>query len=84
MGDSGDDFCGKYLDDLERLIERIVLHENEKNELMSIISDARVRQTVPIRGIHQKIMDYRRKYSLYNPFTATEEKMIEKLLCFWS
>lgn len=84
MADVSDNSYSKDLDDLENFIKRVVLHENVKNELMSIISDARVRQTVPIRGIHQKIMAYRKKYGSYIPFTEAEKKMIEKLLCVWS
>lgn len=71
------------LNDLEIFLNRVVMDQNIKNEFKLIIADARQRKTVPIRGIHEKLMQYRKEYKEYILFTDDEKEMIDNLLHFW-
>ncbi|SHO57665.1 hypothetical protein VQ7734_03435 [Vibrio quintilis] len=74
---------GLALDELEKLIIRVVEHELERDDLLKSIADARERGTVPIRGIQHQLMQYRKKYSLYTPFSDDEKQLIDHLLNYW-
>ena len=71
------------LDELEALIQRIVVHEESLAEFERIIADSRARDTVPIRGIQQKLTEYRKEHSLYTPLTDAEKKLVENLIYIW-
>jgi len=71
------------LDSIELLIERIVIHENELSEFRKILNDARMRNTVPIRGIQEKLISYRECHKLYTPFTNQERKVLHEAMELW-
>lgn len=71
------------LNDLEIFLDRIVIDQNINNEFKSIITDARQRKTVPIRGIHEKLMQYRKEYNEFIPFTDDEKEMLDNMMHFW-
>ena len=73
----------KALKELEKLIRRIVRQKEQLAEFEKILSESRNRKTVPIRGIHQKLMQYRKKYSVYEPFTQYEKEFIQDLFDYW-
>ncbi|SHE58036.1 hypothetical protein [Vibrio gazogenes] len=71
------------LDQLEELISRVVLHDDEKTELLKILGDSRARKTIPMREIHRLIMAYRKVYGIYTPFSESERNLLKSLLIFW-
>jgi len=68
---------------LEVFFDRVIKDQNIKNEFKSIIKGAREEKTVPIRGLHEKLMRYRKEYNEYILFTEKEKEMIDDLMHFW-
>jgi hypothetical protein len=73
----------KALDEIERLIKRVVLDKKILAEFETTIQESRTRQTVPIRGIQAKLASYRKKYSVYEPLTDEEKVLVRDLLDEW-
>lgn len=71
------------LDDLDSFIEKHIVHQDVKGEFKGIIEYARQQKTVPMRGLQDKLMKYRKIYSLYTPFTPEEREMMDDLIHFW-
>lgn len=71
------------LDELEALIKRVVVDTDLLSEFNHIFKDARKRKTVPIRGIHEKLMNYRKVTGLHTPFTEAEGEMLRDVLDLW-
>lgn len=71
------------LDILEIYFKQHIKSLLELHEMEEILKRSRERQTVPIRGIHQTFMDYRKKYQDYSIPTDEEKKMWGELLGIW-
>lgn len=71
------------LDDLECFIDKYVTHQDIKDEFNEIFNEARAKQSVPMRGIHKKFLDYVEEHKLYEPYTESEQEMIDDLIHFW-
>jgi hypothetical protein len=71
------------LNDFENFIDKQVVHQYMKDEFKEIIDSSRQKKTVPMRGLQDKLMKYRKKYSLYTPFTPEEREMMDDLIHFW-
>lgn len=71
------------IDDFAVFLSRVVKDKSVLEEFTCILVDARKRHTFPIRGLHNKLMSYRRDSSDYTPFTEEEREMIEDLMHFW-
>ena len=74
---------GQALNDIEKLVKRVVKHSEQLSEFKFIIDNARKRKTVPIRGIQEKLMNYREQYQEYDSFTAEERKMLNDVMDLW-
>jgi len=73
----------KALEELEALVERVVIHSEKLSEFQMIFKEARKRKTVPVRGIQEKLMEYRKSTGLYTPFTDYEREMLREIMDFW-
>lgn len=71
------------IDDFSKFISRVVKDKVVLKEFSEILEDARSRKTFPMRGLHQKLMSYRRAKADYTTFTEEEREMIEDLMHFW-
>lgn len=71
------------LDDLEEFINKHVVHEEHRNVLLEIINESRHRKTVPMRGIHEKFIEYVREYKINSALLSDEAEMIDELMHFW-
>ena len=67
---------------LERFINRIILHEEERGSILSILFESDD-GNIPIRALHTSIMEYRKKYSVYKPFTDDEREMLDSIFQYW-
>ena len=64
-------------------LKRVVDEQKCLDEFTEILEDANKRQTFPMRGLHEKLMSYRKEHSDYKIFTMQEKEMIENLMHFW-
>ena len=71
------------LDEFQLLIERVVKDNSVKEDINKSIELARSRKTVPIRGLHEKLMCYRKENKDYALFTDHERDMLNSLLNIW-
>jgi len=71
------------LDDFERFIEKYISHQDVKDEFNETISYARKKKTVPMKGLHDRLMKYRKQHQAYTSFTAEEREMMDDLMHFW-
>lgn len=69
--------------DFWELAKRVVKDEEVLEEFRVIFGEAKANKTFPMRGLHKKLMDYRKKSGNYINFTQDERDMIEDLLHFW-
>ncbi|KJZ08910.1 hypothetical protein TW85_23025 [Marinomonas sp. S3726] len=67
---------------LKTLIDRVILHKFERDNILNILINSDD-ERVPIRVVHTKIVEYRKKYSIYIPFTDDEREMIDIIFHYW-
>lgn len=63
-------------------INRIILHEFEREKILDILMNSDG-ERIPIREVHTRIIEYRKKYSIYIPFTDDEREMIDIIFYLW-
>lgn len=71
------------LDELEKMVRRLVVHEDALSDFNQIIGESRKRKTVPIRGIQHMLANYRKEKSEYLPFNEHEKALIQNLIEQW-
>ncbi len=73
----------KALEELEALVKRVVIDSEKLSEFQTIFKEARERKTVPVRGIQETLMEYRKSTGLYTPFTDYEREMLREIMDLW-
>ena len=71
------------IDDFSAFLDRVVRDTEALKEFKNILDDAGERKTFPMRGLHEKLMSYRKNNSDYTTFIDQEREMIEDLMHFW-
>ena len=71
------------IDDFSIFISRVVKDKEVLKEFSDILEGARNRKTFPMRGLHEKLMSYRKHKAEYISFTEEDREMIEDLMYFW-
>lgn len=71
------------IDDLERFINRIVVHEEVKKEFEDLFLRCRKEKIIPMRWVNVRLSEYRKEYKAYESFTDKEKKMLEAMMHFW-
>lgn len=71
------------LDDLTIFFKKHIKDEIFLKKMLLVLDQSRERKTVPIRGIHEEFMQYRKKNTDYFSFSNDETKMWDDLLGIW-
>ena len=71
------------LAELDDLVARVVIDSHCRDGMRKIIRESFERKTVPVRGILQMLMDYRKANNSYVKFTESEREAIKEISDFW-
>jgi hypothetical protein len=83
MSQSADYPLNKALFDLEVFFRKHITRPDELKKFLGYLDECKDEGQIGFRFIHEELMNYRKKYSDYFPFTDSERQMMDDLLYFF-
>lgn len=75
--------CDEALSDLEKIINRLVVHDDVKKEFTNLFLECKKDGEIPMRWINVKLSQYWDEYKSSESLTNKEKEMLEDLMYFW-